>query len=141
MKRYAICTVIGDGLTPETAFRPAIQDITDPQTGNAAYSIASVIATAPNGQPALPWCLCVIAGRRMDLAQAHADIDLLPDVPLDIKVQAIQAGTKAAMKARMQARGIDTATVDNADGFRDVVRALGQLHAPDFNENAFDVSE
>jgi hypothetical protein len=141
MKRYAVCKVIGDGQAPETAFRAAIEDVIDPTTGAKAFSTSTVLASNPDGTPKYPWCLVVATGRRFDLAQTNPDIDLMPDLPLDVKISAMQTATKAAMTSKMQARGIDTSLVGNSDGYRDVIRALGQLHAPSFNENAFDVSE
>lgn len=141
MKRYAVCKIIGDGLTPETAYRPAVADILDPQTGMRAFNVAQVMASNPDGTPKRPWALVVIAGPRMDLIANNQDVDLLPDVPLDLKIGSMQSVTKLKMAQALTARGIDMSGLGNIDGVRDLVRMIGQLHEQTFNEAGFDVSE
>lgn len=146
MKRYAVCKIIGDGLTPETAFRPAISDVTDPQTGFAAYNITSIIGNYPAGhpqagQPTHDWCLVLASGDDFKLVEGNADIDLLPEVDLDVKVSAMHVPTKVEMGEKLVARGIDTSFVGNADGFREVIRQLGELQDATFDEKKFDVAE
>jgi hypothetical protein len=142
MKRYYICKIIGDGQEPETAFRPAIQDVIDQKTGAPAFSIASVIATDPTtGLPVFPWALVIASGTKHGLVQNHPDIDPLPDYPFDAKVSAMHAPTKNGMVGKMQARGINTAFIGVTDGYREIIRTLGRQHFSDFDENNFDVAE
>jgi hypothetical protein len=142
MKRYYICDIIGDGIEPETAFRAAIADILKPGTQDKAFNITTIISTDPvTGHPLLPWCLVIASGQDHSLAIGKPKIDDLPDFPLDAKIGALQTATKNRMKANINARGLDASFVDNADGFRDVIREIGRKHFHDFNENAFDVAE
>lgn len=142
MKKYYICKIIGDGLTPETSFRPAIEDVLDPVTGMRAFSTANVIATDPvTGVPIKPWALVIATGQKHGLVANHPDIDPLPDYPFDAKLSAMHVPTKNQMVVKMQIRGIDTSFVGNADGYRDVIRSIGRLHVLDFDENNFDVAE
>lgn len=139
MSRFCVCKVIGDGLSPETAFRPAIDDVIDPVTGFRAFNTSVTLAVDPKtGQPLNDWCLVHAAGN-FKLVADNADIDLLPDVALDVKVS--EMPTKLEMGSKLQAREIDTAFISNADGFRDVIRDLGKLHDANFDEKNFDVIE
>lgn len=142
MKRYCICKIIGDGQNTETAFRPAIVDVVDPITGFQAFNVSSVIATDPQtGHPIESWCLVIAAGDNFKLVADNVDVDLLPEVDLDVKVSAIHTPTKLEMGTKLQARGIDTSFVGNADGYRDVIKHLGKLQSPDFDEKSFDIAE
>lgn len=141
MKRYYVCKVIGDGLEPETAFRPAIADIVDPKTGQPAFSYSVVIGNDAAGRPTKDWCLVLAAGKDHRLVAGSPDIDALPDYPLDAKMSAMHAPTRSAAVAKLQARGIDTSRFANADGYRELVRALGQDQDPSFHEDKFDVSD
>lgn len=140
MKRYYVCRVLGDG-TYSNPYRPAIADTIDPKTGIKAFAMALVMATNQDGSPKLPRCLVIAAGQDHALVRNHADIDALPDYPLDVKVSAMNAATKAAAFARLQARGIDVSNLGQADGFRDFIRELGRQHEPTFSEDSFDVQE
>lgn len=65
-------------------------------------------------------------------------VDMLPDYSLDAKVSAMHAPTLSAMKQAMSKRGISTGFLDDrVDGFREVVRAIGQAINPGFNESYF----
>lgn len=140
MKRYYICKVIGDGLTPESSLRSPIENVIDPITGAKAFGSVSVIATDPiTGQPVHPWTLTVAVGQKHGLLSNHPDVDPLPDYPFDAKLSAMHLPTKTQMIEKMQLRGIDTGFITNADGFRDVIRTLGRRHVADFDENNFDV--
>jgi len=139
MKRYYVCDIIGDGQSPETAYRPAIADIVDPQTHLRAFEISVESKVNPDGTPALPWCLVIAAGQNHALADGVQGIDGLPDYPLDVRLSAMHTPTKLAAFARLSARGVDTTSLSNADGYRDVVRTLGRLHNSIFDEDAFDV--
>lgn len=131
MKRYYISPIIGDG----TEFNPYRAKIAD-------YGVAtvSVIASDPTGKPLLSYALALVSATNHGRILADAAIDALPDFPLDGKVSAINTATKNAMIAKLQARGIDTSFIGNADGYRDVIRGIGQAIEPAFNENNFDLN-
>lgn len=141
MKRYYVCKIIGDGIEPETAFRPAIHDIIDPSTGMRAFDYSAAIVTDENGQPVSDWCLVIAAGRDHKLAANNPDIDQLPDYPLDAKIAAMHTPAKNQAMARLQSRGINTGKFANADGYRDLIRGLGKEHDANFSEDSFDVSD
>lgn len=141
MKRYYVCKIIGDGIEPETAFRPAIHDIIDPQSGLRAFDYSAAIATDAQGQPVSNWCLVIAAGRDHRLVANHPDIDALPEYPLDAKISAMHTPTKNQAMAKLQARGINVAKFANADGYRDLIRSIGREHDENFHEDKFDVSD
>lgn len=66
------CLIVGDGKTPETAFRPAIADVKD-ANGKCAYSYSVSIPTDKNGVPIGLTCT-VIAEGDPALVAASADI-------------------------------------------------------------------
>lgn len=141
-KRFYVCRIIGDG-TPfggSGPYRAAIEDVVDPQTGFQAFSLNTIISSDPNtGEPLLPWCLVIADGARHSLVNGNPDIDPLPVFALDAKVSSMHTPTRNAMGAAMQARGINTAFVGTADGYRDVINGLGRLHNPTFDVADFDV--
>lgn len=140
MKRYYVCKVIGDG-SYESPYRAAIADVVDPSTHLLAFTIAATIKSNPDGTPALPWCLVIAAGKNHALVNSNADIDPLPDYPLDVKLSAMNTATKLAAFNKMAARGINTNALSNADGYRDLIRGLGQQHEASFSEDNFDAPE
>jgi hypothetical protein len=68
MKRYYVAPVIGDGQTPETAFRPDI-----PTGLNASYVL----------DPSKGWAVCVIAAIDHTGLVANSKLIPLPLFPLD----------------------------------------------------------
>ena len=69
----------------------------------------------------------------------------LPAVDQDVKVSSIQAGTKVSAKARIKAFGFDDAETEaawgNADGLRDVLNHYGRKNNPNFDADAFDLTD
>lgn len=131
MKRYYVCDIIGDG-SFENPYRAAVAD----GTVNAAVTMPN---SDPNtGAPLGNWCLCMVATGNHARLNGRAGIDAMPDFPLDGKVSAIQTATRNAVSARLSARGIPD-VFSNSDGYREVIRKLGQQLQPDFSENNFDI--
>jgi hypothetical protein len=139
MKRYAICDIIGTG-TELDPYRPAIENV-----GERNY--VSLIPTendpqSPNyGKPKGTKCLVRLATNNVARLVGATGVDLLPDFALDAKVSAMHTPTRVLMRAMLQRRGLNPGWLDNADGFRDVVRNIGQALEPAFDENFFDVAE
>lgn len=102
-------------------------------------NVVCEIPTGPDGIPTQTWALCLASGPNHTAALADREIDALPDVSLDVKVGAIQNATKTRMKNALTARGLPGSIVDNADGYRDVIRAIGRFLNLNFDENHFDV--
>lgn len=97
---------------------------------------ASNVAIAADGTLVLPWALCVVEANNHAVLMSDPDIYPLPVFPLDAKVSSMQTHTKATMLNALAARNIPTDWIGSADGFRDVVRGLGRLANPAFDENA-----
>lgn len=131
-KRYYISPIIGDG-SIDNPYRPKVAD------HGVAWSGA--IPTGPDGKPVKPWALVIVAAKNHAPLVADRDLDALPDFPLDGKVSAIQTATKNAMKNKLAARGIATAFIDGTDGYREVIRGVGRMLEPTFDENNFDVAD
>ena len=111
-----------------------------PKVADYGVDWVGTIPTHPDtGKPVFTWTLVLVNTVNHGKLLADNSIDAMPDFPLDGKVSAINTATKNAMISKLQARGIDTAFVSNADGYRDVIRGIGQKLEPSFNENNFDV--
>jgi len=65
----------------------------------------------------------------------------LPDVSLDMKVSSIHTATKNGMVNKLKALGVDTSFIQTTDGYREVIRGIGRINNPAFDENSFDVNE
>jgi hypothetical protein len=141
MKKMYVCTIIGDGLTPATAFRAAIEDIVDPDTGMKAFATAVVIGTDANGQPTHDWCLVHAAGPNHKLAENDPRITRLSDHPPTVKLSSMTTPEKARLGNSLTARGIDVSMFSSADGMGDILEYLGKMHSQDFSLDKFDVSE
>lgn len=133
-KRYYLCDLIGDGQSPETAYRAVVQD----------YGVNHVAEFPPqnaDGTYSRMQCLVLVnAANHLPLLN-DSRIDPAPDVSLDVKVAAVHRQTMQKFEDRAKARGYDTGVFSTADGFRDVIRGLGRQLSPNFHEENFDVSE
>lgn len=132
MKRYYISPIIGDG-SEFDPFRPKIADY--------GVSWVGVIPNDPaTGLPLFSWCLVRVEAINHGVILADNTIDALPDFPLDGKVSAINTATKNRMMTALANRGIDTSFVGNSDGYRDVIRGVGRVLEPSFDENNLDIA-
>lgn len=135
MRRYYISTVIGDGFSPLTSYRPKLADV-------PGVNYSCEIKTDPaTGNPLLPWALCIVTGNRHGQIISDADNTPLPDVALDMKMSSMHTPTKTKFKNDCAKIGLPASFVDNTDGYRDAIRGIGRLLNPVFDENYFDVSE
>lgn len=103
--------------------------------GKYGTLVAQNIELDQNGDPIADWALCVLESDNHAAAIADKDVTPLPQYSLDAKVSAMHTPTKSAMVNAFKARGITTDWIGNADGFREVVRTLGKMHNPAFDEN------
>jgi hypothetical protein len=140
VKRYYLCDIYGDGNidgenTPTTGpYRPAVADLGVAWVGS--------IPTGQDGRPLHDWALVLVASNDHAKLRGAKGIDPLPDFPMDGKVSAINQETKVAMKSAMTKRGLPaSAIVDGKDGYREVVRTIGQALEPAFDENKFDIAD
>lgn len=103
--------------------------------------VAIIFPTNNQGNYVKNWAFCIVADRNIGRIIADSRNHVLPDFPLDGKISALHTPTKNQMLRDMEARGINTDFVRNADGYREVIRAIGRALQEFFNENFFDVSE
>lgn len=133
MKRYYICDIIGDG-SENNPYRPAVSDY--------GVSWAGTIKSDPvTGHPVLPYAFVVVGGNKHVEIQRDSRIDDLPDFPMDAKVSSMHKPTKDKMVEKLQKRGIPTAFLATADGYREVIRQIGRQLEPQFDENGLDVAD
>lgn len=132
MKRYYISKIVGDG-TWGNAFRPKVAD----------YGVdwAADIISDETGRPLHAEALVIVATNNPAQLRNDPDIDPMPDFPMDGKVSAIQQKVKTDMFAKLTARGFNVSGLDNADGYRDVLQAIGQQRSANFNIDSLDVAE
>ena len=139
--RLYICKVLGDGLTEETAFRNAIMDVLDPQTGEQAFVTRDIIST-PNNVPAAGYCVVNARGNRHDLLKNNPDVDFLFDPSLKgVKVRSMHRPTKEAAAAAMNARGVDMSGFDDDSSGRDWADKLVKDHDPSLDSDALDFKD
>lgn len=131
-KRYYISKIIGDGLRPETAFRPKVETY--------GVSWAGSIPTDANGQPLFQHVLVIVNTNNHAVLKNDPDIGAMPDFPLDGKVSAIQNNVKSQAYAMLAAKGFNTATLDGNDGYRDLISAVGKQRDSNFDVDNFDVN-
>lgn len=137
-KRLYLCDIVGTG-DEFDPYRPAVADLGVSWVG----SIPTHPAGHPqHGHPVHTWALVLVAAKDHAALRKLTGVDPLPDFPLDGKVSAINAATKGQMKAALVRRGLNAdSLVDAKDGFREVVRGIGQALDPVFDENKFDVTD
>lgn len=91
--------------------------------------------------PAQGWGLSIVdvglAGRATVPVPNDPDVFALPEHGLDTKVQAMHGPSRAAMTSWIQSLGVATDFIQAADGYREVIRHLGRIGKPDFDETTF----
>lgn len=130
MKRYYVCDLVGDG-SEENPFRPVI--------ANFPVAWSGSIPTGVDGRPVHKDCLVIVSTEDHAALRNAAGVVPLPDFPLDGKMSAIQNGTRNTMLSALVARGFDTTSIGNADGYRDALSEIGRQRDPLFNIDKFDV--
>jgi hypothetical protein len=102
--------------------------------GVADARIGSVIGQQTGDVFDPPWALVVVDAPDHGVALNDRDLDVLPAFPLDARMTAMQNATRTAMINRLRARGVNVDAVGNADGYRDVIKIIGQRVRPEFDE-------
>lgn len=105
------------------------------------YEFGEIPVDPTTGIPTKSHGFALVSSRNVARFRNDADVDMLPDFPLDAKVSAMANPKRTEMKATLTKYGIPTSVVDTADGYRDVIRAVGRTIKPDFVEDSFDVTE
>lgn len=83
------------------------------------------------------YTLCKVTHAKSVPIPVDPDIFPMPEFSPDAKVQSMHGPTLQAMKNAMTARGISPAFVDGVDGYREVIRKIGQTLKVDFDESYF----
>lgn len=136
MKRWVISKIVLDDVSGESVYRMAIQRYPD-----FSYVFGEIPTDPETGIPTKEFGFALVASDDMHRFADDPDVYVLPDFPLDAKVGAMHAATKTKMRSYLAKYGIPTSIADNADGFRDVIRGIGQIINPNFIEDSFDVNE
>lgn len=134
-KRYYLAARLGDGnadideseWTQTTgAYRPAVQD----------HGVQFSAVQADD----LPWSLALVEAPDHTALVADPFLYALPDVPLDVRVDAIDPARVSGLTAALMARGAPSSIVTGATSFRDVVRGIGQYLVPGFIDGGLQVA-
>lgn len=127
MPRYYICDIVGDGRTPETAYRPALQDVVGAR--DRAFDFTCEIASDERGRPVHPWCV-VIAEGDAALVRDVPGVVTLPDRTLDTRL--VDTGEAAALRAKFAEMGVTVEASKDTDTLRALVEDLGRQHDATF---------
>lgn len=128
--RIYLCPIIGDGLTPETAFRPKLD-------GLAEYSVR--IPHQANGTPRRNWTICIASNPVWTLLDVDSTLERLfgIDLPDAIDTRAelraflqskvvgdIPPARRRALNDRLTAKGMDTSGITLQTTWLQVLRAI-----------------
>lgn len=130
-KRYYLCDIIGTGDDMDP-YRPAIAD-------HGVAWVGAVESNPQTGRPLHANTIVLVETDNHARLRADPRIDPLPDFALDGKMTAINTAARNAMQAVLTRRGFVTSTLNNADGYRDALQAIGRQRSPTFNVDSFDV--
>jgi hypothetical protein len=142
MKRYVISPVIGDGQTPDTAYRSAVGDVQD------ANAINLIKSDPETGHPV--WFFAFsrvgVPGTLQNVLQVSNSY-VFPDFPLDAQMSQMDSEARSGMVQSVQAFNVDgagthvDATHADTDSFRTVIEKIARHWQSIFNANHFDVAE
>lgn len=137
MKRYYLAAIeqfdMGEGELAHRCRASAYPDLT--------FEGGEIVSDPVTGLPINQFALVLIKAK--DHARILNDplMHPLPQVDLDVKVSSIHTATKNKMITTLKSLGVDTAFIQTTDGYREVIRGIGRINNPDFDENKFDVNE
>lgn len=130
-KRYYLADIIGDG-SEYNPYRPAVAD--------HGVAWVGVIESDPDtGAPIHADTIVLVETDNHARLRADARIDALPDFALDGKMTAINTAARNGMLTALTKRGFITASINNSDGYRDALQAIGWQRSSGFSVDAFDV--
>jgi len=125
MVRFYVCRMIA---------RPSEEFGVEHAPAVARHRVSWAAAEIPvdaEGRPARGWALVAVDAEDHAPLLADAALDALPEAGLD---EAIPPAARAALRARLEARGIDAAFLDSAGTLRAAVRGIGRLLQAGFDE-------
>lgn len=136
-KRYCVCPVIGTG-TILDPYRAAVSDVA---------AAVSLIPSKPDGSPRYGFAFCLVSTDNLAAVLAVTNGYVLPDYPLDGRMDGMEAVARAGLVQSVEAYDLDgqglnpDATHADADGYRDVLTRIARTWEPAFSINNFDVRE
>jgi len=80
------------------------------------------------------WALMKITYADYSEVNGKPGVSRLPDYPFDAKMNAMAQATRTALTATLTTYNIPTTCLTGADGYRDVIRCIGRVIKPEFNE-------
>lgn len=98
----------------------------------------SHIAAIADGQP-LGFAL--VATPNHAVLIADTELNVLPDLPLDIRLSAMATAARAQLDAALVRVGLDPASFASSAAYRATVDAIGQTFDGNFSANNFDISD
>lgn len=132
--RYYLSKIYGDGDidAPEPwgptvgAFRPAINDVLDPDTGTQAFVARySIGVDSQTGLPNKPWVLVAAKGDKHRLLNGHTDITHVADQGVkDVKIGAMEDPKRQTMLSMLTDKGVDLTGFDNAASHRQIMAKM-----------------
>ena len=138
-ERYAISPVIGSG-TITDPFRASVADV-------PGVNMADVIPTDANGHPLYRFALCIVAASQWTQVLAVTNLYLFPDYVLDGLMSGMDATARTGLVQSVQAydltgngKHLDASNADT-DSYRTLIQKIGAQLDPNFNVNAFGVSD
>lgn len=142
MKKYYLSKIKAVQEGNETFYRHRLQDI---DYVDVEYLGGEIKVDQVTGIPTEKALLVLVGGVDHKRFQDDPELVPIPDVALDVKVSATKTLTKLDFKSKAKGLGLANADVDgivdNADGWRDVVNALGQKNNAAFDCNNFDLDD
>lgn len=133
LQRRCICKVIPDPAGVEGRYVPATYKYP---------TLATSVVYGPGSPPT--FALVFVNAEDVSQLAADLDIEMLPDLGLDLSVSALPWARRAAFWARLEEiTGLKRADLKLTDGNspRDIVNKLGRLDSPAFDVDKFYVRD
>lgn len=113
---------------------PAVRRDGDAIRPTRAGTVETLMAIGPDGHPTVPWCLVFADFVDQAAALSVPGVFAMPEVSYDAKVSTMSGATATAMFNAFSERGIPLDIAPSERAYRRVVRALGQMLEPAFDE-------
>jgi len=142
---------------PQLFYLAKIEAVEDPTIGTVIrhrlqiahpgveYLGGEIAGDPVTGQPLHPALLVLVAGDDHTPYQGDPKLVPIPVAALDSQIIGIGTEAKLAARAAIVALGFDQAVVDtvwaNSETLRDAINWHGRLNNPDFDVNAFSLSQ
>jgi hypothetical protein len=130
-KRFYVSPIVGDGLTPETAYRAKLSQY--------GLAFSAIIPTNSSGVPLFNWCLCIVNGLDHSALVADSQLDAFPEITLDSTLSVLTNQERNRLLGFLSKRGIPTAGINGNTTFREVLELLGKFLDISFTTTKFDV--